>query len=427
VRSLVNRRGDRVTGAGRRPVRAVAVYGFLGAGNIGNDASMETVLAWLRDRHPQVAVHGITTCPEVLRERYGVPSARLAWYQADPDRPRWADLAGKVAGRLVDVPRSLLLVGRVDAVVVPGMGVLEEALGVTPWGLPLWMFLTAVACRLRRRPFVLLAVGAEPVRHRVTRFLFAATVRLAAHVSYRDVWSREAMRANGVERDHPVVPDLAFAHPAPTDARPRPGTVVVGVIAYSGDGAGAYSGDGVLDRYVRVMAGVVERLVADGDQVVLVGGDRVDDPVAARVAEAVRAARPERADAVTVPPVDGFTALSRELAQAEVVVASRFHNLVGAVRLGRPVVSVGYAAKSARLMAGLGLAGFCQDVGEVDGARLLDQIRRARAAGDLTPGIRESTASHEQQVTDMLEQLGRQLGMVAGSAPRYHPSPSRIL
>ncbi|HEY6793314.1 MAG TPA: polysaccharide pyruvyl transferase family protein [Kineosporiaceae bacterium] len=421
MRGLASRRADRAAAAVRRPVRRVALYGFLGAGNIGNDASMEAVLAWLHDRHPEIAVSGITISPETLRERYRLPATWLAWYQAHPGRPRPADVLGKLFGRLLDVPRSLLLVGRVDAVVVPGMGVLEESLGVTPWGLPLWMFLISAACRVRRRPFVLLAVGAEPVRHRITRLLFAATVRLASHVSYRDIWSREAMRANGVDACHPVVPDLAFAHPSPADADPRPGTVVVGVIAYSGEGAGA--GPDVLDQYVRTMADVVERLAADGDRVVLVGGDRVDEPVAARVAEAVLAARPELGDAVTVPEVDGFAALSSELARAEVVVASRFHNLIAAVRLGRPVVSVGYAAKSARLMDGLGLAEYCQDVADVDGARLLEQIRRARAAGDdITQQIRAKTSGYELQVTSLLEQLER----VGARRARYHPARSRI-
>jgi polysaccharide pyruvyl transferase WcaK-like protein len=402
----------------------VALYGFLGSGNIGNDASLETVLAWLRAQRPDLGVHCITITPGLLEARYGVPSTALAWYQAQAGRPRLLDLAGKVLGRFADVPRSLLLAGRADAVVVPGMGVLEEALGVTPWGLPLWLFLIAAACRLRRRPFVLLAVGAEPVRHRLTRALFAATVRLAAHVSYRDTWSAAAMRANGAGRPCAVVPDVAFAHPAPRRADPRPGTVVVGVMAYHGDEDDPVRGAAVLDRYVRTMAEVAGRLAGAGDQVVLVGGDRVDLPVAQRVAGAVRAARPGLpGNAVSVGEAAGFAALTAELARAEVVVASRFHNLICAVRLARPVVSVGYAPKNARLMTALGLGDYCQDIGDLDAVRLLDQIARARtSAADITQSIQKTTSSYETQVTAL---LGR-LGACAAPAARYHPARSRI-
>ena len=41
------------------------------------------------------------------------------------------------------------------------MGVLEDGLGHRPWNLALWQFLVASACRLRKRPFVLLDVGAN--------------------------------------------------------------------------------------------------------------------------------------------------------------------------------------------------------------------------------------------------------------------------
>ena len=41
--------------------------------------------------------------------------------------------------------------------------------------------------------------------------------------------------------------------------------------------------------------------------------------------------------------------------RAEVVIASRFHNLICALRLARPTVSVGYAAKNRHLMEALGL------------------------------------------------------------------------
>ena len=62
-----------------KPVRRVALYGYLGSGNLGNDASLETILAWLRRDYPDVEVRCITIAPDEIAARYGVPSARLAW------------------------------------------------------------------------------------------------------------------------------------------------------------------------------------------------------------------------------------------------------------------------------------------------------------------------------------------------------------
>ena len=62
-----------------RPVRRVAFYGYLGSGNIGNDATFETVLAWLSATHPDVETSCITIAPAEVTARYGIPSMPLSW------------------------------------------------------------------------------------------------------------------------------------------------------------------------------------------------------------------------------------------------------------------------------------------------------------------------------------------------------------
>ena len=54
-----------------RPVRRVALFGYLGSGNIGNDAPFETVLGWLRSTQPDVEVGCITIAPDAIAARYG--------------------------------------------------------------------------------------------------------------------------------------------------------------------------------------------------------------------------------------------------------------------------------------------------------------------------------------------------------------------
>jgi polysaccharide pyruvyl transferase WcaK-like protein len=299
------------------------------------------------------------------------------------------------------------------------MGVLEDGLSSRPWNMPLWLFLMAAACRLRRRPFVLLNVGANRARNPLVRWLYVATAALATHLSYRDVESAEEMRQSGSRAEAVVAPDVAFVHPAPTAADPEPGRVVMGVMAYYGHADDPVKGADVRRGYVATIAETVARLVDSGCRVVLVGGDRVDVDVAREVRTAVRTRRPDLADdAVTLRECTRFDELTEQMSRAEVVVASRFHNLVCALRLGRPPVSVGYAGKNHHLMQAMGLEDYISIIDDVDAGRLVQQVQAARQAqAELTDRIRSVTADYPDRVAAVLDR-------VAVDALGLDPSPT---
>jgi polysaccharide pyruvyl transferase WcaK-like protein len=399
-----------------RPVRRVALYGYLGSGNLGNDASLETTLAWLRYDHPDVEVECITIAPDEIAARYGVPSIRLAWRTPHQSSSRVKETLRKLLGRAIDVPRSYALAGSVDAVIVPGMGVLEERLGERPWGLPLGLFLMSAACRLRRRRFLLLDVGAERAVNPLTRRLYVATTRLATHVSYRDRSSAAAMEGADAHDHAAIAPDLAFAHPATTLAKPEPGRIVVGVMAYYGRKDDPKRGADVRRRYVATMASALAHIAAAGNHVVLVGGDWVDVDVARDVQAAVLTVCPSLSDdAVVVREFTTFTDLTEEMMRAEVVIASRFHNVICALRLARPTISVGYASKNRHLMEGLGLDEYCQEIENLDAGQLVAQVRAAQEdAGKLEARIRGGTGDYTAEVQCLLSRVASEaLGLAA--------------
>jgi polysaccharide pyruvyl transferase WcaK-like protein len=72
-----------MTSAGRRGRSAgaprVGLFGRLGSGNIGNDASMEAVLAYLRAEHPDAILDAMCGGPERLRDVYGITGIPLFW------------------------------------------------------------------------------------------------------------------------------------------------------------------------------------------------------------------------------------------------------------------------------------------------------------------------------------------------------------
>ena len=78
MRSWLAEQEDLVTARedGARSARSagprVGMFGKVGAGNIGNDASMEAVLGYLSTDHPDAIVDAMCTGPDTLRARYGI-------------------------------------------------------------------------------------------------------------------------------------------------------------------------------------------------------------------------------------------------------------------------------------------------------------------------------------------------------------------
>ncbi len=356
---------------------SVALFGFLGAGNLGNDASLEVVLEWLSRNAPAVQITLITSDPNAARDRFGYTALPMTLYPP-LGPPGLAHKARRGLGRAADLPRFLQLAGRFDAVIVPGMGVFEESLPVGPWGFPLTMAMLASACRVRGRPFVLLAVGAEQPVDRSLERLFRLTARAASHVSCRDPLSADGIEAWTAVRPR-VYPDLAFAHhvihrPAVPDD--HEGTVVIGVIG--GDWEAAYQGTRrVHTDYLGALRDVSTALLDRDHRVVLTGGDQVDLPVMAALRHAVLAERPKLAERVVTAHVTTYEELASQLATARLVVASRYHNLVCALSCARPTISVSYAQKCTDLMRSVGMGGQAHDIRDVISTDLVDDALRA--------------------------------------------------
>jgi polysaccharide pyruvyl transferase WcaK-like protein len=77
---------------------------------------------------------------------------------------------------------------------------------------------------------------------------------------------------------------------------------------------------------------------------------------------------------VTIEPVTTYPELIRELVPVGMVVATRYHNVMCALKLCKPTISLGYSRKFVSLMTDMGLAEFNQFADAVDGDRLIKQF-----------------------------------------------------
>ncbi len=243
----------------------IGLFGLLGSGNIGNDASMEAVLGYLQTRHPSAVIDVMCSGPERVTAEYGLAAVQMFWFDRHQDRlssKPWSLL--RVPSRVLDVFR----VSRLGAPArsgdrprcrcsrgEPPAATVEHPVRTLP------AHRLLAGCSGRRLPWS----ASGPVRSskRATRTLSNWAARLATYRSYRDSGSREAMRRRGLEAGDSVFPDLAFSLPTPGRDRHGGGdwsTIGVGIMAYAGSNDDRNRASDIYRAYVDGMKGIVCRL-----------------------------------------------------------------------------------------------------------------------------------------------------------------------
>lgn len=416
---------------GAEPVRRVYLFGLFGSGNSGNDASLEAMLAFLR-RRPDIEPVCICSAPEQVAARYGIHAVHFGARLAGGSLFNALDrLLGGLPRRAVGFGRAVLMASRADALIFPGTGILDD-FGTGPFGMPIAVFGWCLGARLGGVRIAFVSIGAGPIQHPLSRWLMGRAAAMAQYRSYRDVGSRDFMSGIGVTTEcDAVFPDLAFALPIPPvpSAEPMAAsqpvlTVGLGVMGYYGWSHDLQAGAGIYRAYLDKLRRFALWLFDQGCRVRLLTGDTGDRDTVEALAALLRAERPSMAaDLLCAEPTADLHALMGQIAGTDLVVATRFHNIVAALKLGRPVLSIGYASKNDELLAEMGLADFCQHIETLDVDRLIDQfsaLRQARA--EHSRRICERVAVYRLRLDDQDALLAARLPL----APRPTRGPTMI-
>jgi polysaccharide pyruvyl transferase WcaK-like protein len=416
--------GGRPREVDRRP--RVGLFGNLGSGNIGNDASLEAMLRYLSADQPGAILDAMCEGPETVKDRFGVPSISLRWLPAGERQASGvAAAARKSLGRAVDTVRIASWVRRHEVVIVPGMGVLETTLRLRPWQFPYDMFVLCASGRIFRTKVALVSVGGNVASERLTRWLFTAAGRLAFYRSYRDEMSRDAMSQQGLDTrgDH-VYPDLAFGLTAPSAGPGDEQTVGIGLMDYYGNNDDRDRADEIRASYIEKMKSFTRWLLDNGHRVRLFVGDtnNADEKVVEEIAADLRAYRPDLDPAwIVAEPVSTFADLMRTMESAGTVVATRYHNVVCALLLSKPTISIGYGEKNAVMMADAGLANYCQSVKSLDVGRLIEQFTDLE---DQAARLRNTVSEANTVKAPLIERQRAELSAVLFQAPAPAPVPA---
>jgi polysaccharide pyruvyl transferase WcaK-like protein len=374
----------------------LVLFGLFGVGNFGNDATLRAALHQLRSRLPHASIACVCAERPRFAAEFGVEPLPL---DPLPPKGRWripsAVLRETYVGfatALTEPVRRRRVAARlagVDRFIVVGTGVLDDY-GELPWTTPGWLLRWSSLAARAGVGVDMLAVGAGPIHSAINRKLLVSATRHAGRRSFRDEASRQFVTGLGVDTSGDItVPDLAFALPQERlPPPPRRDSLVpsigVGLMGYYGWRNNPSRGRAVHEAYVERMAEFVAQLLRDGCRVrLLIGELSSDEPVVKRVVACVdeRVCADERARLVA-PRIADDADLVRQMAGTDVVVASRFHNLVLALASGRPVVSVGYSSKFDALMDAMGLEDFSVRIEDAQVGQLYALTRRALDSRD---------------------------------------------
>jgi polysaccharide pyruvyl transferase WcaK-like protein len=401
--------------------RMIAFFGLFGTGNVGNEASLSSALQAARRIDPGAELVCVCARPDVVRDEHGVSAVPI--YMADPlpaapPGPRVVRAAARPLYELARWNAIYRFMRRVDVVLVPGTGILDD-FGESPKGMPYHLFRWTTAAVLARRRFAFVSVGGGPITHALSRWLMKCAVRLSSYCSYRDDFSRRYMADIGASPvATPVTPDLVFALPRPESSRPptENKTVGLGVMTYYGWGNDPRTGAEVFRTYIDRMAAIACRLLDDGHRVRILIGERCDQEAVGALSTIIRSRRQGRigVDRLIVEPIMSMQDLLAQIAETDAVIGTRYHNVVGALMMNRPVVSLGYAAKFVDLMESVGLGSYCHDAAAIDPDAVLADLEKLMVEWDVLAKTAENRV--KQFIEDLEEQYTSLIAPLAVSA-----------
>lgn len=393
--------------------RHIAIFGNFGIGNLGNEASLKAMMDFLRRNRPDAEITVVCHGLEAVQREHGVPTAPI---RLPPPSATWIQILNrlmlKLPWRLFDIVRAFRDVRKFDIIVVPGTGILDD-FGERWQAMPYDLFKWSLAAKLSRRPFAFVNIGAGPIQHPLSTWLMASAARMAQYCSYRDEISKTYIEGLGIRGSQdPVFPDLAFNLPVPECALDRhqdnlPPTIGLGVMNYHGWNCAAAESARIHETYQSQIARFAVWLLAKGYRVRFLVGAWSDQGAIEDILRRVAATYGVvPATQILAKPAASLNELMRQIVETDIVVATRFHNIVAALMVCRPVLSIGYAAKNAALLTEVGLGPFHQEADRLDFDLLIEQFEELlQRREELTKRVEDAMERFRRLLNDQESNL----------------------
>ena len=395
----------------------IAIFGHFNSNNFGNESTLQAILCHLRRLYPDAKFVCICTSAETTIATHEIETVPLSepFFKSWVPRSPFTRALRRICVGLPSEPLRWVIgfmrLSHVQLLIVPGTGLLTDAWGVLSWG-PYNLFkwtLLAKACRCK---VLFVSVGAGPIYGTLGRWFVKSALSMGDFRSYRDASTMEYLRGIGFNSDKDrVYPDLVFSLPQEMiphqHARSSRAVVGLGVMEYQGKYSIAKPRYAIYLAYLENLVIVVKWLLARGYDVRLLSGD-LGDTRARHEFKALLSQRLSVADQSRIldEPIHSVEAILSQITATDLVVATRFHNIVMALICNKPVISISFHHKCESLMNAMGLTDYCLDINDLQANKLIEKFSELeKNAGKVKNVISENTAAARAALDEQYEIL----------------------
>lgn len=401
--------------------KKIGFLGLFGQQNLGNDCALQAILCHVRKYLPDAEVLCICTGPEDISVRYNISTFPIR-VMSDKVWPGQLNFFLKLLRKVfIRIPMELLhwvkaykALKGTHMLVFPGTGLLIDY-STSPFSYPYYVFKWSIIARLHRSKLLIVSVGAGPIYHPLSRWFIKLGLSLADYRCYRDGFSKQYIEGIGFETKRDLVyPDLAFSLPRAVmpecNNRDRQRPVIgVGLLDYYGQGSlrpsnlRRTSGEEIYSNYLNKVGAFMTWLLENKYTVrVLIGDILYDSSVKQDLMDLLKKHESSFEEGQIInEPIFTVEQLLSQLAGTDIVVSPRFHNIVLALMLNKPVISLSYNEKFDALMNEFGLAEYCQGIDHFDVDKLIEQfIKLEKNAENLKPRIKQKTEEYRRALDE---------------------------
>ncbi len=435
----------------------IGLLHHVGGGNLGDDATLASVAGNIRQRWPRAEIIALSMNPSDTEARHGIasyPVRRTGWSieQTPPAPQRTLKARAKAFMRkrkrlfyplkvtsatirltagmfreLTFLMSSHHLIRSLDLLIVSGGGQLTERDG--PWAFPYTIFKWALLARWAGVRCLFLNVGAGPLTGALSKYFARQALAAADYVSLRDQESRTLLDEIGFKGNGLVYPDsaygLQFAMPANAPRFEKRPVVGLAPMPYSDLRARDSDEDQMIyDNFIAKLAGFASWLLDRSYALRLFGTDISVDPAAVRDLQAALVNHRDSTSSrfCASPSIGSVDDLLTTMAGVDFVVTCRFHGVIFAHLLNKPVLALAHHHKVSDLMRDLGLSDYCVDIRNLDPDLLADRFASMVSnAENIKSRMAASLRRNRQQLTNQFDGLF-DADAVAGMAREPHGS-----
>jgi polysaccharide pyruvyl transferase WcaK-like protein len=277
---------------------------------------------------------------------------------------------------------SFSVVRELDLLVISGGGQLLDSWG-GPWAFPYTLFKWVFLAKLARVKCYFVNVGAGPLEKSLSKWFIRRSLCVADYVSFRDDDSRALVERIGFKGKSEVSVDCVYGlelFAQNTTNLQAWGETIVGIspMGYCDPRRYWDQNQSAYEDYIHKLASFGAWLIRQQRRVkvfsteISFDGDAIEDLTTAlkNSVGAVASA------GITLEPVHALPGLISAIRGSEYIVTSRYHGVVFAHLMNRPVLAISHHPKVTSLMHDLGFSEYCIDIRAFDLDLLKDKFTR---------------------------------------------------